>query len=135
MIKTQHSCVYLDLSHLDAAYLRQRFPGIDRLCRGFDLDFTCDPIPVRPGAHYMIGGVTVDVQGRTSLPGLWAAGEVTSSGLHWREPACLEQPARRPRLRGTCRGRHRRDARFGGRDAPRGAHDRRRASRRKARGA
>jgi L-aspartate oxidase len=82
MVKTRQSCVYLDLSHLDSAYLRPRFPGIDRLCRGFDLDFTRDPIPVRPGAHYMIGGVTVDLQGRTSLPGLWAAGEVTSSGLH-----------------------------------------------------
>ena len=82
MAKTRHPSVYLDLSHLDAAYLRKRFPGIDQLCRGFDLDFTRDPIPVRPGAHYMIGGVTVDLDGRTSLPGLWAAGEVTSSGLH-----------------------------------------------------
>ena len=63
-------------------YIRGRFPGIDRLCRGFDLDITRDPIPVRPGAHYMIGGVTVDLDGRTTLPGLWAAGEVTSSGLH-----------------------------------------------------
>ena len=59
-----------------------RFPGIDRLCRTFDLDITRDPIPVCPGAHYMIGGVTVDSHGRTTLPGLWAAGEVTSSGLH-----------------------------------------------------
>ena len=59
-----------------------RFPGIDRLCRDFDLDITRDPIPVCPGAHYMIGGVTVDSHGRTTLPGLWAAGEVTSSGLH-----------------------------------------------------
>ena len=82
MAKTQHPSVYLDLSHLDAAYIRRRFPGIDRLCRGFDLDITRDPIPVRPGAHYMIGGVTIDDDGRTTLPGLWAAGEVTSSGLH-----------------------------------------------------
>jgi L-aspartate oxidase len=82
MAKTQHPSVYLDLSHLDADSIRQRFPGIDRLCRGFDLDFTRDPIPVRPGAHYMIGGVTIDRDGRTALPGLWAAGEVTSSGLH-----------------------------------------------------
>lgn len=82
MAKTQHPSVYLDLSHLDAAYIRNRFPGIDHLCRGFDLDITCDPIPVRPGAHYMIGGVTIDNDGRTTLPGLWAAGEVTSSGLH-----------------------------------------------------
>ena len=48
----------------------------------FGIDITRDWIPVRPGAHYMIGGVTVDIEGRTTLPGLWAAGEVTSSGLH-----------------------------------------------------
>jgi L-aspartate oxidase len=82
MALTQHPCVYLDLSHLDAVYIRKRFPGIDALCRTFDLDFTKDPIPVRPGAHYMVGGVTVDLQGKTTIPGLWAAGEVTSTGLH-----------------------------------------------------
>jgi L-aspartate oxidase len=82
MAKTQHPSVYLDLSHLDADRIRRRFPGIDRLCRTFDLDITRDPIPVCPGAHYMIGGATVDLHGRTTLPGLWAAGEVTSSGLH-----------------------------------------------------
>lgn len=82
MSRTQHPNVYLDLTHLDAESIRRRFPGIDRLCRGFDLDITADLIPVRPGAHYMIGGVTVDASGRTTLPGLWAAGEATSSGLH-----------------------------------------------------
>ena len=82
MTQTQHPCVYLDLSHLDPSFVRRRFPGIDKLCRGFDLDITKDPIPVRPGAHYMIGGVTIDHNARTTLPGLWAAGEVTSSGLH-----------------------------------------------------
>jgi L-aspartate oxidase len=82
MDRTQHPNVYLDLSHLDPALVRQRFPGIARVCAGFGLDITKDMIPVRPGAHYMIGGVTVDQQGRTTLPGLWAAGEVTSSGLH-----------------------------------------------------
>src|SRR5690242_6947169 len=82
MERTQHPNVYLDLSHLDPAKVRQRFPGIDKVCRGLGLDITRDPIPVRPGAHYMIGGVTVDAAGRTTLPGLWAAGEVTSSGLH-----------------------------------------------------
>ncbi len=46
------------------------------------MDITRDLIPVRPGAHYMVGGLTVDIDGRTTLPGLWAAGEVTSSGLH-----------------------------------------------------
>jgi L-aspartate oxidase len=82
MERTQHPNVYLDLSHLDAARVRQRFPGIDQVCRGFGLDITRDPIPIRPGAHYMIGGVTVDAGGRTTVPNLWAAGEVTSSGLH-----------------------------------------------------
>src|SRR5437667_3991983 len=62
--------------------IRERFPGINRVCRSFGLNITKDRIPVRPGAHYMIGGVTVDAKGRTTLPGLWAAGEVTSSGLH-----------------------------------------------------
>src|SRR5947208_1223979 len=80
MEATRHPNVYLDLAHLDPARVRQRFPGIDQVCRGVGLDITRDPVPVRPGAHYMIGGVTTDIQGRTSLPGLWAAGEVSSSG-------------------------------------------------------
>jgi L-aspartate oxidase len=62
--------------------VRARFPGMRAICAEFGLDITRDPIPVRPGAHYMIGGVTVDHLGHTTLPGLWAAGEVTSSGLH-----------------------------------------------------
>jgi L-aspartate oxidase len=82
MERTQHPNVYLDLSHLDPAAVRKHFPGIDKVCREFGLDITHDPIPVRPGAHYMIGGVKVDDHGRTTVPNLWAAGEVTSSGLH-----------------------------------------------------
>jgi L-aspartate oxidase len=82
MAKTQHPNVYLDLTHLDATFVRQRFPGIDHVCREFGLDITRDQIPVRPGAHYMIGGVTVDQAGRSTLDGLWACGEVTSTGLH-----------------------------------------------------
>ena len=82
MEKTRHPNVYLDLTHLDADAVRARFPGIAAICAEFDLDITRDRIPVRPGAHYMMGGVTVDAEGRTTLPGLWAAGEVTSSGLH-----------------------------------------------------
>ncbi len=82
MARTQHPCVYLDLKHLDAQKIRKRFPGIVELLRGFDLDLATDRIPVRPGAHYYIGGATVDLDGRTTVPGLWAAGEVTSSGLH-----------------------------------------------------
>ncbi len=82
MEKSKHHCVYLDLSHLDADHVASRFPGIAEACKQFGLDITCDRIPVRPGAHYNIGGVTVDRQGRTNVPGLWAAGEASSSGLH-----------------------------------------------------
>jgi L-aspartate oxidase len=82
MERTQHPNVYLDLSHLPLEKVHQRFPGIEKVCRSFGIDITRDLIPVRPGAHYMIGGVTIDGQGRTSVPHLWAAGEVSSSGLH-----------------------------------------------------
>jgi L-aspartate oxidase len=82
MERTQHPNVYLDLSHLDPAMVLGRFPGIATVCKSFGLDITRDRIPVRPGAHYMVGGVTVDREGRTTVPNLWAAGEVTSSGLH-----------------------------------------------------
>jgi len=82
MDKTRHPCVYLDLRHLPQELISERFPHIGQLCREFGLDLKRDLIPVRPGAHYMIGGVTVDLEGRTTVPGLWAAGEVTSSGLH-----------------------------------------------------
>ena len=82
MHRTHHANVYLDLAHLDADMVRRRFPGMAEICAKFGLDLARDRIPVRPGAHYMIGGVTVDDTGRTTLPGLLAAGEVTSSGLH-----------------------------------------------------
>ena len=82
MNETQHPNVYLDVTHLPSELVLHRFPGIARVCKRFGLDITSDLIPIRPGAHYMIGGVTVDEDGRTTLPGLWAAGEVTSTGLH-----------------------------------------------------
>jgi len=82
MEKTRHSCVYLDVTHLDRAFVLKRFPGIAAACRQFGIDITRDKIPVRPGAHYMIGGVTIDHRGQTTVPALWAAGEVSSSGLH-----------------------------------------------------
>ncbi len=99
MVKTRHPNVYLDLSHLDPDLIRRRFPGIDRLCRNFDLDITRDPIPVCPGAHYMIGGVTVDTP-RADLA-TWTLGGRRSHQLG--PPRCqsagLQQPARRTRLR------------------------------------
>ena len=82
MEKTRHHCVYLDLTHLPPSLVMERFPHIRQVCAQFGLDLMRDLIPVRPGAHYMIGGVTVDNEARTSVPRLWAAGEVTSSGLH-----------------------------------------------------
>ncbi|MBN2579257.1 MAG: L-aspartate oxidase [Pirellulales bacterium] len=82
MEKTRHPNVYLDLTHVDPVLVRRRFPGIAEVCAEFGLDVTRDRIPVRPGAHYMMGGLTVDGEGRTTLPGLWAAGEVTATGLH-----------------------------------------------------
>jgi L-aspartate oxidase len=82
MAKTRHANVYLDMSHLDATRVRARFPHIAAKCAEFGIDIAEDPIPVRPGAHYMIGGLTVDDAGRTTLKNLWAAGEVASSGLH-----------------------------------------------------
>lgn len=82
MQKTSHPCVYLDLSPIPEDRIRRRFPHIGKVCAEFGLDITRDKVPVRPGAHYVIGGVTTDHRGRTTLPNLWAAGEVTSTGLH-----------------------------------------------------
>ncbi len=82
MEKTRHPNVYLDLTHLDPQRVLARFPGIAAVCAEFDLDITRDRIPVRPGAHYMMGGITVDLEGHTAVPNLWAAGEVTATGLH-----------------------------------------------------
>jgi L-aspartate oxidase len=82
MEKTRHPNVFLDMTHLDPQRVLSRFPGIAAMCAEFGIDITRDRVPVRPGAHYMMGGVTVDHDGRTTLPGLWAAGEVSSSGLH-----------------------------------------------------
>lgn len=74
--------IYLDLTHLDPAFLRERFPKINRTCLELGLDLTRDPLPVSPAAHYMMGGVRTDIDGRTTLPGLYAAGEVACSGVH-----------------------------------------------------
>ena len=82
MSKTSHPCVYLDLSPIEPEKIRRRFPHIGKVCSEFGLDITKDKVPVRPGAHYMIGGVTTDTNGQTTLPGFWSAGEATSTGLH-----------------------------------------------------
>ncbi|MCP4247713.1 MAG: L-aspartate oxidase [bacterium] len=75
-------CVYLDVRHLEAAAFAERFPGITRQCAEFGIDVARDLIPVSPGAHYMIGGVVVDLAGRTNLAGLLACGEAACTGVH-----------------------------------------------------
>jgi L-aspartate oxidase len=74
--------VTLSLVHLDHDYVRARFPRIAAACRKAGLDLARDRIPVGPAAHYMMGGVETDLDGRTSLPGLFAAGEVACTGVH-----------------------------------------------------
>jgi len=74
--------VFLSLSHLDAGYVVSRFPTIADMCRQIRLDLAHDPVPVSPAAHYVMGGVQTDVWGRTSLKGLFAAGEVACTGVH-----------------------------------------------------
>jgi L-aspartate oxidase len=74
--------VYLSLRHLDAGWVSARFPGIAEACRRAGLDFARDPLPVSPAAHYMCGGVDTDLSGRTSIPGLFAAGEVACTRVH-----------------------------------------------------
>jgi L-aspartate oxidase len=78
---TEASCAYLDLTHLGERAVT-RFPGISRVCALYNIDVRKDRIPVLPSAHYQVGGADVDLDGLTSIPGLYAAGEVASSGLH-----------------------------------------------------
>ena len=76
------SHVYLDATGLDAEMVHRRFPRVTELLSEHDLDLSRDLIPVAPVAHYFIGGVVTDVWGRTTVPGLYAAGEVASTGVH-----------------------------------------------------
>jgi len=74
--------VHLDISHLDPDFVRGHFPTIHEKLLGLGIDMTRQPIPVVPAQHYTCGGVVIDLAGRTDLPGLYAAGECTESGLH-----------------------------------------------------
>ncbi len=74
--------VHLDISHMAPEFVREHFPNIDEKLSGLGIDMTKDPIPVVPAQHYTCGGVLIGLDARTDLPGLWAAGEVTESGLH-----------------------------------------------------
>lgn len=82
MESTGSPCAYLDASHHPKEWLRRRFPAIHARCLEAGIDMIREPIPVVPAAHYSCGGVAADARGRTTLPGMWAAGEVASTGLH-----------------------------------------------------
>lgn len=82
LANSQDSCVYLDARGLGSKRFSERFPGITQLLERFEIDPGRDLIPIRPAAHYMIGGVLVDERTRTSIPGLLACGEVSCTGLH-----------------------------------------------------
>jgi L-aspartate oxidase len=82
MQKTGDPHVYLDLTHLPPGFVRERFPRIYQTCLKYGVDLARDPAPVVPAAHYAMGGVWTDLEGRTSLPRLFAAGEVAATGVH-----------------------------------------------------
>src|SRR5207237_3746500 len=74
--------VYLDLTDLDAAHIRKRFPRIFATCMQYNIDITTELIPIRPAAHYSMGGVRTDLDGRSSVAGLYAAGDAAGTGVH-----------------------------------------------------
>ncbi|MDI6800810.1 MAG: L-aspartate oxidase [Thermodesulfovibrionales bacterium] len=82
MVRTSSNHVFLDLTHRDAEFVKNRFPRIYSTCLQYDLNITKDMIPVSPAAHYMMGGVKTDINGATNIKGLYAAGEVACTGVH-----------------------------------------------------
>lgn len=82
MARTNTTCVYLDVRHLSVGHFAQRFPNINHICRDVGIDPEKDLIPVRPAAHYTIGGVAALPSGQTNVEGLLACGEAASTGVH-----------------------------------------------------
>jgi L-aspartate oxidase len=82
MERTGAPCVFLDLTHLEPEFVRSRFPHIYETCLHYGIDLTKQPAPVHPAAHYAMGGVRTDLEGRTNLRRLFAAGEVACTGVH-----------------------------------------------------
>jgi len=82
IVATSATSAFLDVRHFPAGRFIERFPNIAAMCRDFDIDVTRDLIPVRPAAHYMIGGLAVDCAGHSSIDGLLACGEAASNGIH-----------------------------------------------------
>src|SRR6266704_2882442 len=82
MLSEGTDCQYLDLRHLPAEKMHARFPTISAICRKYGFDLARDLLPVAPAAHYCMGGVMVDTYGRSTLPGLYAVGEVACTGVH-----------------------------------------------------
>ncbi len=82
MQRTKARHVYLDITHLNAAFLKKRFPTIYSTCLRYDIDITEEWIPVSPSAHYFMGGVKTNLDGASNIPGLFVAGEAACSGVH-----------------------------------------------------